>query len=148
MMIKSRILPYVGLCIALGCAGSAYAQSTTPAAPLNQCWGQVATGLAQYDSPNYDSTTMNGGSMGMHSRSATAADINGGFATTGFVQQPRSGVGNVSTDVHGVAPGDGGNGQHAINNGSLSQFIDPVTGTFMRGAGEPIECSLSASDIP
>jgi hypothetical protein len=79
---------------------------------------------------------------------ATAADLNGGFATNGLIQQPRSGVGNVSTDVHGVAPGDGGNGEHAVNNGLLAQFIDPATGSFTAGAGQPIECSLPDPELP
>lgn len=109
----------------------------------NRCWGEIAAGLAQYDSPNVTSD-MNGGAMGMHSRSEQGADINGGFASSGFIGQPRAGVGNVSSGApHNTAPGDGGNGQHAVNNGEFfSTFIDPVTGTFMGGTGEPIECSL------
>lgn len=138
----------VGMAIASDEPAFAQSTSTQPSAPYNQCWGQIASGVAQFDSPNYDSAAMNGGSMGMHSRSAAAADLNGGFATNGFIQQPRSGVGNVSTDVHGVAPGDGGNGEHAVNNGLLAQFIDPATGSFTGGAGQPIECSLPDPELP
>ena len=82
--------------------------------------------------------------MGAHSRSQTAADNVGGFAnsTNPFGQdQPRAGVGNVSGGFpHGVAPGDGGNGQHAVNNGQgFSTVIDPVTGEAIpTGDGAPV----------
>lgn len=135
---------FTGISLALVCAFAT--ESTAQTQPSdNRCWGEVVSGLAQYDSPNVTSD-MHGGPMGMHSRSQEAASINGGFATNSIVpvDQPRSGVGNVSAGApHFTAPGDGGNGQHAVNNGEVFvPIIDPVTGTFMGGAGEPIECSL------
>jgi hypothetical protein len=80
--------------------------------------------------------------MGAHSRSETAADLNGGFAnsTNPFGQnQPRSGVGNVSEDVHGVPPGDGGNGIHAANNGEiLTALVNPVTGAAVTDPADQV----------
>ncbi|WP_166802433.1 hypothetical protein [Microvirga pakistanensis] len=152
-----------GLCTAtllLAATGAMAAGKTQDPAVTgqnNQCWGQVASGLAQFDSPNYDASTMNGGGMGMHARSQTGADINGGFNSTTSVfgihqtdlkasgdNAGRAGVGNVSAGFpHNTAPGDGGNGQHATNNGEFfSTIADPVTGTLMGGTGEPIECDL------
>lgn len=162
-MIRKRGLLCTGLCTAtfLLAATAAMAAGKTQDPGItgqnNQCWGKVASGLAQFDSPNYDSSTMSGGGMGMHARSQTAADINGGFnsstslfglhqndlkASTG--NAGRTGVGNVSAGApHNTAPGDGGNGQHAVNNGEFfSTLADPVTGTFMGGTGQPIECDL------
>jgi hypothetical protein len=108
----------------------------------NKCWGQTASELAKQSDPS-----VNGGGMGAHTRSETAADINGGFAnsTNPFGQdQPRSGVGNVSTDVHGVHPGDGGNGIHAANNGQvLTAFANPVTGAAVT---DPADQIVLASD--
>ncbi len=88
--------------------------------------------------------------MGSHSRSTTAADINGGFADSTDGRGPtfnelneegnhgRDGVGNVSADDHDH-PGDGGNGVHAESNGNLAAVFDPVDG---QGAGEAIPCDL------
>jgi hypothetical protein len=141
----------LALCAGISAAGIAQAQDR-PAATSNRCWGEIASGLAQYESPNV-TEEMNGGSMGMHTRSSAAAIRNGGFndpTVNPFgATQPRQGVGNVSRDpdgLHHTAPGDGGNGQHAVNNGQLSAVIDPVTGQPMGGAGEPIECSLALED--
>jgi hypothetical protein len=108
---------------------------------LNQCWGQIASQIANLDTP--DGTS--GGGMGQHSRSTQAADRNGGFANsdnafgiTFNTDGGRQGVGNVSKDPngpHNAHPGDGGNGQHAINNSSdsvngvgFSNLLNPVTG--------------------
>lgn len=108
---------------------------------LNQCWGQIASQVAKLDTP--DGTS--GGGMGQHARSTEAANKNGGFANsnnafgiTFNVDGGRQGVGNVSKDPegpHNVHPGDGGNGQHAINNSSdtvngigFSTLLNPVTG--------------------
>lgn len=149
-----------GLVLATGFAMTGVAQ----AAPQdNRCWGEAARGLAQFDSPNVGEGD-HGGGMGMHSRSRNAADINGGFRNStnffagapGDTGQPRLGVGNATRDVHGVAPGDGGQGVHATNNGTqFSQVADPVTGdalatpnpdgTFTRNdtpSGGLIECSI------
>ena len=63
--------------------------------------------------------SVNGGGMGAHSRSQTAADNVGGFAnsTNPFGQdQPRA-WGTCREASHTGLPGDGGNGQHAVNNG-------------------------------
>ena len=105
----------------------------------NRCWGEVASQLAQSVDDDGDGAVATGGGMGAHSRSAQGAEQVGGFATTGIIPQPRDGVGNVSTDVHGTAPSDGGNGQHAANNGEfLAPTLDPVDGL---GGGEILECS-------
>ncbi|MCB4825248.1 hypothetical protein [Roseicella aerolata] len=146
-----------GLCLGLtvGIAGAARAaspQDPGTSGQINQCWGQIASGLAQYDSPNV-TDAMHGGAMGMHSRSGTAAAKNGGFANNPIapITQPRTGAGNVSKGApHNTHPGDGGMGQHAVNNGAFfSTLLDPVTGTVMGGTGEPITCSLNvAPNIP
>jgi hypothetical protein len=130
----------------LGFASPIWAQATnTPetGGQLNQCWGQVASGIAQLGRDD----DMSGGGMGSHTRSTTAADNVGGFAASsndGFTfnelneegNHGRDGVGNVSAGgFHNSHPGDGGNGQHAINNSNdsvngfgLANDIDPVTG--------------------
>ena len=97
---------------------------------LNQCWGKVASQLAQQGRDG----DIPGGGLGSHSRSTMAANNVGGFASdinafgitlsqldpeTG--NHGRDGVGNVSAGPpHNTNPGDGGNGQHAINNGGLA----------------------------
>jgi hypothetical protein len=135
----------------LGMATSAWAQaSNTPetGGQLNKCWGQVASQTAQLDTP--DGTS--GGGMGQHSRSTQAANINGGFAADGNgfniqfnVDGGRDGVGNVSAgENHNTHPGDGGNGQHAINNAGLAETLNPVTGqrtTAAGGTDEVVELS-------
>jgi hypothetical protein len=138
----------IGGVLGLGLVGPTWAaspQDPSKGGQMNRCWGEIASGLAQFDSPNVDEDDRGGG-MGMHSRSGTAAAKNGGFANNPIVPigQPRTGVGNVSKGApHNTHPGDGGNGQHAVNNGEgFATVLDPVTGTPMRGAGEPIECSL------
>ena len=111
----------------------------------NRDWGQVASNLAQLDTEGSDGT---GGAMGQHSRSTEAADNNGGFAssendlgltnnvrTDDETNNGRDGVGNVSRDVHGTDPGDGGNGQHAVNNAELAEVVNPITGEFTENAG-------------
>lgn len=111
----------------------------------NRDWGQVASNTAQLDTSDSDGT---GGALGQHSRSTTAADINGGFASSdndlgitfnvkedGEQDAGRDGVGNVSRDVHGTEPGDGGNGQHAVNNAELAEVVNPITGEFTENAG-------------
>jgi hypothetical protein len=145
--------------LGLGLATSTWAaspQDPKQGGQLNECWGQVASQTAKLDTP--DGTS--GGGMGQHVRSTQAADINGGFASdNGFgitfnVKEDggnagRLGVGNATRSApHFDEPGDGGNGQHAINNGSdsdnglgLSNVLDPVTGQF---TAEPVEltCDL------
>ena len=86
--------------------------------------------------------------MGLHSRSGTAAAINGGFGQS----QPRTGVGNVSDEFHGVHPSDGGNGQHAANNGEvLTLGQNAVTGIRAGEEGfelETFECSTLEGENP
>jgi hypothetical protein len=130
---------------------------------LNRCWGEIASQLAQLPTDG----TANGGAMGLHSKDNQAPDTTfrdnplfGGTATGG-----RAGIGNATggtTGPHQVAPGDGGLGQHAINNGTtttdaqihfgpttltsgFSNLADPRTG----GAPDPtisLECSLAPSN--
>jgi hypothetical protein len=139
------------MALGLGLATTAWAaspQDPDTGGQLNQCWGQVASQTAQLDTP--DGT--NGGGLGQHSRSTQAANKNGGFASddnefgiTFNVKEDggnagRDGVGNVSSSPpHNTHPGDGGNGQHAINNGGLAAALDPVDG---QGAGEAITCDV------
>jgi hypothetical protein len=117
----------------------------------NRDWGKVSSNLAQLDTDHStapDGTEANGGAHGQHSRSTTAANINGGFASDdnafgitfnereeGETNNGRSGVGNVTRDVHNADPGDGGNGVHAVNNANLSSTLDPVTGRLTEAAG-------------
>jgi hypothetical protein len=137
--------------VVLGFASASWGQATNTSetgGQLNQCWGQVASGIAQLDTPEGTS----GGGMGQHSRSTQAANQNGGFANdqNGFGIQfnvkedggnaGRTGVGNVSKgDPHNAHPGDGGNGTHAINNSNetsgagFANILDPVTGQFQTG---------------
>jgi hypothetical protein len=163
---RTAWLPAVagGVGIALASAGAAMAQSTslTPQDPsiggqLNQCWGVVASQLAQLDGAT-------GGGMGNHSRSTTAANNVGGFASSnnqlnitlnardlnapnqaGGVPS-RQGVGNVSAgSIHQTPTGDGGNGQHGINNGEFfSPQLNPVTGV---GPGPTLSCDLGDPNI-
>lgn len=162
-MKKSVILISLGSFLTLGVMPAAIAQNSLedPQDPavggqLNQCWGDAASQTAKLSTP--DGTS--GGGMGQHSRSTTAADINGGFASSDtpfqFNADPgqeggngRLGVGNATrSDPHNVQPGDGGNGQHGINNIDFSNpdpgtgfpGIDPVTGQF--GSENPLQpCS-------
>ena len=146
--------------LGLSVAGTAIAQQTPNKATndpsvggqANKCWGETASGIAKLT--GLDGTS--GGGMGQHSRSATAAEKNGGFSSgDGPIQlpQPRQGVGSVSGDLdgpHGVHPGDGGNGVHAANNGQVfSAQLDPVTGIPV-GDGEPrlIPCDGAEPNIP
>jgi hypothetical protein len=100
--------------------------------------------------------------MGAHSRSTQAANTVGGFASddnafgiTFNTDGGRQGVGNVSKgQPHNAHPGDGGNGQHAINNSSdtvngigFTTLLDPVTGqaTAALGGTAPdreLDCDL------
>jgi hypothetical protein len=88
--------------------------------------------------------------MGAHSRSTQAANTVGGFASdenafgiTFNTDGGRQGVGNVSKgQPHNAHPGDGGNGQHAINNSSdtvngigFTTLLDPVTGQATAASG-------------
>jgi hypothetical protein len=103
---------------------------------LNQAWGKTASDLAKQEDES-----VKGHGLGAHSRSTQAANNVGGFASdnnafgiTFNVKEDggnagRQGVGNVSKNPpHNVHPGDGGNGQHALNNANLSEVVDPVTG--------------------
>jgi hypothetical protein len=145
----------------LGIAGTACAQQDpNTGGQLNQCWGQIASQTAKLDTPEGTS----GGGMGQHSRSTQAANNNGGFAANNEEFGPngfgiefntdggRLGVGNATRGApHFAEPGDGGNGQHAINTGSdvenglgLSTVLDPVTGDFLAD-GEVVELTC---DLP
>jgi hypothetical protein len=104
----------------------------------NRCWGEVASQLAQSVDDDNDGVDATGGGMGAHSRDQTAADLVGGFGQNAD-GGGRDGVGNVSSDVHNTDPGDGGNGQHAANNGEFfAPLLDPVDGS---GTGEVLTCS-------
>ena len=104
---------------------------------LNQCWGQIASQVAQLDTSG---VAASGGGMGIHTRSAAGQGTTFGDAFGFNINGGRQGVGNVSASTNGPhrsAPGDGGNGQHAINNsndivnsttGGFSNIIDPLTG--------------------
>jgi hypothetical protein len=129
-----------GLAVAVGMTSSA--AFAEPA--LNRCWGEIASQTAKLSTP--DGT--NGGGMGQHSRSTSAANINGGFASdsnafgitfnvkTDGGNAGRQGVGNVSNGIPHVAPGgtvdpSAANGQHAINNSNAG--TDDVTTGFFAG---------------
>jgi hypothetical protein len=156
----------VALGVSLTGAASAQ-QDPSVGGQLNQCWGQVASQTAKLETP--DGTK--GGGMGQHARSTQAADQNGGFANSdnGFgitfnVKEDggnagRAGVGNATRgSPHFAEPGDGGNGQHAINNSSddvnglgLSNTLNPVTGQFTTDAGgtaEVVELNCDLVDAP
>jgi hypothetical protein len=157
-MLSGAAAVALGLSVAATSMAQESPQATNDPAvggQLNQCWGQIASQVAKLDTP--DGTS--GGGMGQHSRSTQAANTNGGFASdsNGFgiqfnVDGGRTGVGNVSKgSPHNSHPGDGGNGQHAINNGSdtengagFSTILDPVTGQFLP-EGEVVELTC---DIP
>lgn len=142
----------------LGVAGTAWAQQDpNTGGQLNKCWGQVASQTAKLDTP--DGTS--GGGMGQHSRSTQAANNNGGFAANneefganGFritfnVDGGRLGVGNATRgDPHFAEPGDGGNGQHAINNAEAAETLNPVTGDFTTQAGGTAEVVDLSCDVP
>jgi hypothetical protein len=131
---------------------------------LNRCWGEIASQLAQLPMDGIDA---NGGAMGVHSKDDNAPDATFRDSAFGGTSNNRLGIGNGTADEngpHAVAPGDGGLGQHAINNGStttdgqitffqgtplatsgFSTIADPRTG----GAPDPtisLECSLAPSN--
>src|SRR4051794_6747493 len=117
---------------------------------LNRCWGKIASELAHQ------------GGLGIHTRSTTAANNVGGFTasegdiTNGFGitfnelnadgNHSRAGVGNTSKGLnspHTVAPGDGGNGAHAITNAGLADIINPQTGVLFDDPGNPENFQLN-----
>jgi hypothetical protein len=66
--------------LGLGFATTVWAaspQDSSTGGQENKCWGQTASQLGQQSDPS-----VTGGGMGAHSRSETAADINGGFANS------------------------------------------------------------------
>jgi hypothetical protein len=115
---------------------------------LNKCWGQVASQTAKLGRDD----DIPGGGLGSHSRSTQAANNVGGFANSenGFgiqfnVDGGRKGVGNFSAQTaetggpHHTAPGDGGNGVHAMNNAAAATTLNPVNGQFTTAAGGTAE---------
>jgi hypothetical protein len=131
---------------------SAMAQTTNDPAvggQLNQCWGQVASQIARLDTSG---VAANGGGMGVHSRAAAGQGETFGDAFGFNTNGGRQGVGNVSGGApHNTHPGDGGNGQHAINNsndtvnsstGGFSNIIDPLTGAFGNSSVTTLQCDL------
>jgi hypothetical protein len=129
---------------------------------LNRCWGEIASQLAQLPTDG----TANGGAMGLHSKDNNAPDAT--FRDS-FLFDPnvtnRAGIGNGTANVdgpHGIAPADGGLGQHAINNGTttsgatftsggvsnpgqsgFSNLLDPRTGDFLTAPPDySLTCSL------
>jgi hypothetical protein len=170
-MTRKRTFLCTGLCTAtlLLAATGAMAQKVTrvPNDPavggqLNRCWGEIASQLAQLPTDG----TANGGAMGLHSKSFAAPDAT--FRDSVFGGPgPRLGIGNATggtTGPHQVAPGDGGVGQHAINNGTtttdaqihlgpttltsgFSNLADPRTGDFLTAPPDySLECSLAPSN--
>lgn len=123
------------LSLMIGGAGGAAAaspQDPSTGGQLNQCWGQVAAQIAKLDTSGVNA---NGGGMGIHSRAAAGQGETFGdnppFGEPFNTDGGRTGVGNVSQGFpHNTHPGDGGNGQHAINNGLLSSVFNPLTGAF------------------
>ena len=111
---------YTVLCL-LGAASVASAQATNDPSvggQLNQCWGQIASQIAKLDTSGVNA---NGGAMGLHTRAAAGQGDTFGDAFGFNTDGGRTGVGNVSDgSPHNVDPGDGGNGQHAINNSNDS----------------------------
>jgi hypothetical protein len=165
-----RILPGAAAVVCLCLAGTAWAkQDPAVGGQLNQCWGQISSQLAKLETPE----GTKGGAHGQHSRSTQAADRNGGFANSnngfgitfnvkeeGETNAGRLGVGNATRAApHNAEPGDGGNGQHAINNSSMivngrvgaSRTLNPVTGQFTTEAGgtaEVVDLSCDLVDAP
>jgi hypothetical protein len=174
IMTTKRNLLCTGLCTAtlllVGTAG-AMAQKTTrvPNDPavggqLNRCWGEIASQLAQMSTDGIDA---NGGAMGLHSKDNNAPDTTFRDSVFGGTDNNRLGIGNATggtTGPHQVAPGDGGIGQHAINNGTtttdaqihfgpttrtsgFSNLADPRTGAFLTAPPDySLECSLAPSN--
>ncbi|QRM31428.1 hypothetical protein [Microvirga sp. VF16] len=142
--------------------GSTFNKGESATGPqMNRCWGEMASQLAKL--PTDSAVGANGSGMGIHSKSANTPQDTFRDSTFGGTG-PRLGIGNASSldgGPHGVSPADGGNGQHAINNGStttegvsfignvgFSQFADPLTGeitTTFGGTADPVttlHCSL------
>jgi hypothetical protein len=144
--------------LGLGVTTAAWAQQDPNiGGQLNKCWGKIASQTAKLDTP--DGTS--GGGMGQHSRSTQAANTNGGFAANneefginGFgiefnTDGGRLGVGNATRgDPHFAEPGDGGNGQHAINNANAANTLNPVTGDFTTAVGGTAEVVDLSCDVP
>jgi hypothetical protein len=160
IMTASKLF-LASLVLAAGFATSAAAQQDPDTGGnLNRCWGEVARQTAQYQSTTQDDTEIveRGGGMGTHSRSTTAANKVGGFTNTTTNELPfdltfnelnadgnhsRLGVANATRGApHNAEPGDGGNGQHAINNGQLVGSFDPTTGQALED-GQLFECSVA-----
>lgn len=172
--VKEVLLGAAVVALSVGLAGAAGAGGQ-----LNKCWGDITQQQAKLPTP--DGTK--GGARGQHARSTTAADKNGGFANSGndfgiFFNElnadgnhGRAGVGNASSGPpHANLPGDpqlsqgeilgnGGNGQHAINNGTdtvnglaFSNTLNPTTGTFTTnvpgGTAEVVELTCDFVDAP
>ena len=112
------------LTFALSTTGAVHA---APEANTNQCWGDIASQLAQR------------GQMGQHSSSHSV-----------FTPDPgdggRRGVANQGIAVGAGVPGEGGNGQHAILVGGLVGTLDPVTGE--PGEPDPILCDGTPGNPP
>ncbi len=169
-MISAMKISYGAAAVALsiGLASAAWAkQDPEVTGRLNECWGQIINQTAKLETPE----GTKGGAMGQHVRATRAADMNGGFANSnnGFGitfnelnaegNHGRAGVGNATRGApHFAEPGDGGNGQHAINNGSdtangegLSIILNPVTGEFTTEAGgtaEVVDLTCDLVDAP
>jgi hypothetical protein len=154
-MIRQSNLLCTALCTAtllligtVGAMAGKKTQDPSTGGQLNQCWGQIASQIAKLDTSGVDA---NGGGMGVHTRAASGQGTTFGDAFGFNTGGGRTGVGNVSAgQPHNTAPGDGGNGQHAINNGTdtenglgFSNIINPLTGQpgGITG-GQTLECDL------
>jgi hypothetical protein len=127
--------------------GQTFNSGTSTTGPqMNRCWGEMASQLAQL--PTGSAVGANGGGMGIHSKSANTPQHtfrDSAFGGTGS----RNGIGNASSMTaetggpHAHSTADGGNGVHAINNGStttegvgflgqigFSVAADPLTGAL------------------
>jgi len=132
--------------------GQTFNSGTSATGPqMNRCWGEMASQLAQL--PTDTAVGAHGGGMGIHSKSAnTPQDTfrDSAFGANGGKDGPRNGIGNASSMAvpngpHATSTADGGNGVHAINNGStLTEGVDFLDGIGFSAAADPLTGKLTA----
>jgi len=169
--VKEVLLGAAVVVLSVGLAGTAGAgnpQDPGTGGQLNKCWGDITQQQAKLPTPE----GTHGGARGQHTRSTTAANKNGGFASSDNAlgitfnelntdgNHGRAGVGNATRGaIHNAQPGDGGNGQHAINNGNdglgFSNQLNPTTGEATPiativppGNGEVVDLTCDFVDAP